>query len=342
MTEPLPAEPRARNRILVVLTAAMLTLASCGGGGGSDDSSDARTAETTVTEATDVEDGDGDGEDAPAGVVETAEAVSILPIGGEAPQGYRLGEASCAAEDDPDSETTERNTWIVYGVPEGWDPQGFTGGGSGGPHDSEEITFDTDGGNSSDGRVSVDVEWDSRSPDGTVLDANGDPFESFDYDYSVGSDEHRVTYDRVATVQIGDGEADLFHLDPTQNTDMLGTDVEYKARVEAYEVPRNGELDQTTRYSFVVTVGFDGDDVELSQADVEEILGSFAMPQCTWDRILADAELMLGVDLDGDGHVRNADDAQAELQETLEGVRDGLPPEAQEQYDDMMEKMNQD
>ncbi|HET8930486.1 MAG TPA: hypothetical protein VFN21_07510 [Acidimicrobiales bacterium] len=336
--------PSIRRGILALSVTSMLTLASCGGGGGDTSDSEQDKRSTTVAAASEKPTSSTDAS------TTSAEAVAILPVGGEAPEGYRLGDASCDADgaqsDDTETDDTKRPTWIVYGVPEGWDAQGYSGGGSGGPQDSQELTFDTDGGNSSDGRVKIGVEWDSRMPDGTVLDVNGDPFESFDYDIEYMTEPEknaRITYDEVASVEVGDDSADLFFQDPAQNPEELGTTMQYKARVLAYELPKSSaELDETSQQSFVVTFEFDSEDVDLTQDDVEKILGSFTIPECTWDKVLADAELRLGVDLDGDGHARNAEDAQEEMQEKLDAMRDNLPPEAQKQYDDMREQLESD
>lgn len=335
MTSTTP-RPFTKRGLSALAVAAVLTLASCGGGGDSASSDDDSGSVATTVAA---ESGSPTTTDGPT---EAAEAVAHLPIDGEAQDGFRLGAASCAAETGDD----DYASWVVYGVPEGWVANGFSGGGSGGPHDSQELSFDIDGGNSDDGRVTVDVEWDSRSPDGTVLDVNGDPFESFDYEITIHGDEtetHPISYEKVATVEVGEGEADLYYRDPTQNTEQLDTTAQYKARVTAYELPKNAPaLDELTPYSFVVTVEFDTDDAALEQDMIESILGSFTFPQCTWDKILADAELRLGVDLDGDGHARNAEDAQAELQESLDELKDQLPPEARERMEEMERQLEGD
>lgn len=330
-TRPRPFTKRGLSALAV---AAVLTLASCGGGGDGDTADgDAGSVATTVAGES------GSSTTATDGPTESAEAVAHLPIGGEAQDGHRLGAASCAAETDDD----EYASWVVYSVPENWVANGFSGGGSGGPNDSQELSFDIDGGNSDDGRVTVDVEWDSRSPDGTILDVNGDPFESFDYEITIHGDEtesHQIVYEKVATVEVGEGEADLYFRDPAQNTEQLDTTAQYKARVTAYELPKHAPaLDELTPYSFVVTIEFDTDDAALEQDVIEAVLGSFTFPQCTWDRILADAELRLGVDLDGDGHARNAQDAQAELQESLAELEDQLPPEARERMEEMRRQL---
>lgn len=333
----LPRHRVVRRGIQAMTVAALLTFTACGGG---DDSStkdaDKRSSESSTT-----------AERGPsttaAGSTAAAEAVLALPLDAEAPEGYRAAAEHCRAEAGTTDEDGTYRTWIGYAVPEAWKNAGFSGGGSGGPHDSQALKFDVDGGNSLHGMVEVGVDWDSRSPDGTLLDANGDPFSSFDYEITTMGDEKtttQVTYDEVGSVDIGERSAELFYRDPAQSPDDLGTTAQYKARVIAYELPRNQrELDELTPSSFVVTVEFDAEDTPLESDVVEKILASFTMPQCTWDKILGDAELQLGVDLDGDGKARDAGDAQDELQENLDAMRDRMPPEARERYDEMRSRM---
>jgi hypothetical protein len=334
----LPRQRIAKRGIQAMTVAALLTFTACGGGGDDSSAKEANKRKTTTTAATD--------RGAPttaAGSTAAAEPVLVLPLDAEAPEGFRAAAEYCRADPGTTDEEGTHRTWIGYAVPEAWKNAGFSGGGSGGPHDSQALKFDVDGGNSLHGMVEVGVDWDSRSPDGTVLDANGDPFTSFDYEITTMGDETtttQVTYDEVGTVDIGEGSADLFYRDPAQSPDDLGTTAQYKARVAAYELPRNqGEPGELTPSSFVVTVEFDAEDTPLESDVIEKILGSFTMPQCTWDKVLADAELQLGVDLDGDGKTRDAEDAQAELQENLDAMRDRMPPEARERYDEMRSRM---
>ncbi|MGB6058318.1 MAG: hypothetical protein WBF71_08620, partial [Microthrixaceae bacterium] len=58
----------------------------------------------------------------------------------------------------------------------------------------------------------------------------------------------------------------------------------------------------------------------IDQATVENIVESFVLPECTWDRVLLDYELMLNLDLNEDGHTRNAEDVKKELQEMMDAA----------------------
>lgn len=338
----LPKHRVAKRGLQAVAVAALLSFSACGGG------SDSATSESESDgDKSTVTTGNKAGSDTTeAGPTESVEPVLYLPLDAEAPSGFRAAAESCRADpSEPDPDGTYR-TWIGYGVPEGWKNAGFSAGGSGGPHDNQALKFDVDDGNSLHGMVSVDVEWDDRHPDGTILDSNGDPWETFDYEVTYHGDTERTveyTYDEVGTVDVGDGAADLYFFDPSQAPDDLGTTAHYKARVDAYELPQSqATLDESTPFSFVVTIEYDTEDESVTKDQVEQILGSLMMPQCTWDHILGDAELRLGVDLDGDGHARNADDAQEEMQENLDAMRDNLPPEAQKQYDEMREQLEED
>lgn len=334
MNVELPTHRTARRGIQAMAVAALLTFTACGGGG--DDSSRTESDKRSTTIAAAAERGSST---TAAGSTATAEPVLALPLDAEAPDGFRPASEHCRAEAGTTDEEGTYRTWIGHAVPEAWKSAGFSGGGSGGTHDSQALKFDVDGGNSLHGMVEIGVDWDSRSPDGTVLDSNGDPFESFDYEITTMGDETtttQVTYDEVGTVDIGEGSAELFYRDPAQSPDDLGTTAQYKARVTAYELPRDrSNLGKLTPDSFVVTVEFDAEDTPLESDVIEQILGSFTMPQCTWDQVLADAELQLGVDLDGDGKARDADDARAELKEKLDAMRDRMSPEERERYDDM-------
>jgi hypothetical protein len=87
--------------------------------------------------------------------------------------------------------------------------------------------------------------------------------------------------------------------------------------LNALEVPRaksNGSYELVSE-SFVVTIEFDETDIALDQGTIESIVGSLVLPECSWDAVLLDRELMLNLDLNGDGHIRDSDDVQEELKE---------------------------
>ncbi len=331
-----------RRGLPAVCLALVLITAGCGGGG-DDEAGDAQPtdAPTTVAPVDEGADDDADGE------AETAEAVAYLPIGSEPQEGMIQIAPSCDddADDGDGNDDTDYRTWIVYDVDEAWKPTAMGSGGSGGPNDSENLTFLIDREDPRSPRVDVDIEWDSMGPDGTVLGDDGEPFESFDYTIEVygGPGDERstdISYESVGTFDVGDRETELFYRDPAQSEEDLGTTAQYKARVEAYALPMSPtNPSDLTEFSFVVTVEFDADEVDLAHEDIEAIVSSMTIPECTWNKILADTELITGRDLDGDGEVRDAADAQAELQEQLDEAMEDLPPEARERMEEMREQL---
>lgn len=297
--------PSTVRTVELLAVAAVLALASCGGGGSG---SEARDGGDRTTVAAPGDDGA-----TPAAAPGAAEPNLLLPTDTEAPAGFRTASEHCpAGPGEPDYYHDDvARTWIGYHVPDHWQTKAYFGDASGGPHSSETLHFATDDPSNGDSTVEVDVTWDGRSPDGSVLGFDGEPSESFDYEaemHGLESNTYQITYEEVATVEVGGTDVALYFRDPTQNTGVLGTIAHYKARVDAYELPDGTSThDGLTPYSFVVTVEFDTDDTAVEQDVVEQILGSITMPRCTWNEILAAGDVRPGVDPDGDGHARNAD-----------------------------------
>lgn len=312
--------PHNRPWRSAILLAGVLVLGACGGGGGTDaGNGDTSTTLRKSNPATDSDrDGDAQQKDLP-------KPVALLPIDGEAPTGYTMGTAPCdAANASGERETgVAHPTWITYAVPEGWAPAGYGGGGSGGPTGTgESLSFGTDPDGKFRDKIEFELDWDQQGSDGTVLGSDGKPWESFDYTSSInGENEVTITYDKVGTVEVGDQTVDLYHLDPAQAPDHV-TGEKYKARVEAFEMPSLAKNGKLTTSSFVVTVSAEADNPNFTQESVEEVLATYSMPSCTWARILKDYELMLGVDLDDDGKVYSAQDAQKDLQAKLDEQRE--------------------
>lgn len=234
-------------------------------------------------------------------------------------------------DDTAEGEEPDFSTWITYAVPESWRAAGRgRGGGSSMVGTDEDLTFGLDDSDGSRGRVKISINGDSRHADGSITENNGEPWETFDYDSMIGDDSTTITYDSVATVQAGDQEAELFYLDQDQAPNHISR-TEYKLRLEALKLPH---LNMENQYelmgdSFVVTFEFDKEDTPLDQEMVETIASSFVLPECTYDLTLLDAELMLGLDLNNDGHIRDADDVQEELAEMLEEAEAELEEELQ-------------
>lgn len=322
-----------------------LGLSGCGGGdgGSSEAGGGAAPDQEEVAEVAETDDAaEAEGPDA----ADVPDAVALLPFETDVPSDSRMLPASCepGGSDDPDrpkgtgddavtsaEEETKYSTWITYAVPRAWDTVGRGSGGSGGvTGTNEDLTFRFDDGGATKGDIKVSVDWDSRKPDGTITDTNGEPWESFDYESTIGDDSETITYDKVATVQVGDQEADLFHLDPTQAPDHVSA-TEYKVRLDAFKIPGqsvSGDFALRTA-SFVATIEFDEEDTPLDQTTVESIVGSFVLPECSYDHELEQAELTLNLDLNGDGHIRSAEDVQKEMQEMQDELEAQLEEERQ-------------
>jgi len=319
---------RALTALAVVTT---LGLGACGGSDGDDASPDTTAAQDT-SGATPSESG-GDTDESSGGQEPTdadvPDPVALLPLEARVPDGFRQGAANCdpgypndpnrGEEPDFEGGADRYSSWFTYAVPEEWGSAGRGSAGSGGiTGTDEDRRFDWDAENSSRGTIEVAVDWDSRSPDGEVLDWEGEPWTTFDYKSSVGDDEATITFEKVATVTVGDQEADLFYLDPAQAPNHV-SQTEYRVRLGVLELPRNQGLGEfpLVPYSVVVTISFDASETPVDQATVEKIVESFTLPECTWEATLLAHEMIVGVDLNGDGHVRSAEDLQAELEEQL-------------------------
>jgi hypothetical protein len=274
--------------------------------------------------------------------------VSVLPFETEVPPGHRMLPASCepgypddpdrpkGASDDSSEDGANYSTWITYAVPETWETVGLGSAGSGSVTGSDEdLTFSLDGGDGSKGRVNIEVAWDTRGYDGNITNADGEVWESFDYDVQSGDDETTITYENVATLEVGDQEADLFYRDPAQAPDHL-SGTQYRVRLNALELPRatTGGGYELVPESFVVTIEFDDETTSLDQATIESVVGSFVLPECSWNKTLLDYELLLNLDLDGDGHIRDSDDVQEELKEMQEGLEEQMDELRQQPSDE--------
>ena len=310
---------RPHRAIPAIIAVGALTLAGCS----SSDSTDTEADEAPAPQVQESDTETSVEEEAP---ITSAEAVALLPFDAEAPSGYTMVTAECPDTDEAaqaeDATLAERyRTPITFAVPETWSPMGQGSGGSGSITGTDvELDFDTDSGV----RVTVDQEWDSFTMDGEIADDSGEPWESFDYEWSSGDETTMITYDEVATVTIEDQEIALFSRDPAQAPEDL-TQAQYKARIDVFEAPRSQfEADATRVSSFVVTIEFAADDATITQDVVETIVGSYTIPSCTWDELIDEQELLLQLDLDGDGKVKTTAELQQELQEELEALQEDL------------------
>lgn len=323
---------RTRRRFSYVAVAAVLGLGACGGGGGDGEASDPTTAPVPGGVAVPGEDAGDDDPAEPASAEDAPEPVALLPLESRAPAGFRQLAANCdpgfpsdpnrTEGEEPDFEDGEDSysTWITYAVPEEWGIGGRGAAGSGGVTGTDEdrsFTFDPE--NSSKGRLEVDVSWANVDPDGEVSTWDGEPWEGFDYEMTVGDDAATITYENVATVTVGDQEIDLFHMDPAQAPDHV-SETEYAMLIDVMELPGTLGLGGFTSqpYAVFVAISFDGEKNPVDQETIEKIVGSFTLPTCTWERTLLDHEMIVNLDLNGDGHIRTPEEAQAEAQAKYE------------------------
>lgn len=333
-----------RRGLPAVALVAALGLSGCGGG---DEASSASDGDDTTEEVADdvVPDQTPDSEE--PGDADAPDPVAVLPFETDVPSGFRMLPANCepggpndperpkgeSSESDDDDEA-KYSSWITYAVPEDWEAAGRGSAGGGGVTGTDEdLTFRT--GEGDRGKVKISVDWDNKDFEGTITDSSGDPWETFDYDYSIGDNSTTITYDNVATMQVGDQEADLFYLDPAQAPDFV-SQTEYKVRLSAFELPRQGASGayELMTESFVATIEFDEEEAALDQETIESLVESFVLPECSYDHALESAELLLNLDLNDDGHIRNADDAMAELEEMQEEMEAQLEEERQNPSDD--------
>lgn len=304
--------------IPAIIAVGALTLGACSS---SSDDTDTEADETPATQAQESETEPSVEEEEPVG---SAEMTALLPFDAEAPAGSTMITADCDATEEAaqaeDATNAERyRNPITFAVPDTWSPMGQGSGGSGSVTGTDtDLSFDDESG----ARVTVDHEWDSFTMDGEIADSEGEPWESFDYESSSGGETTTITYDEVATVTIEDQEIGVFSRDPAQAPDDL-TQAQYKARIEVFEAPESQfEPDATRVHSFVVTIEGAVDDPALTQEVVETIIGSYNIPTCTWEDLIDEQELLLQLDLDGDGDVMTTEEMQQELQEQLEELQE--------------------
>lgn len=226
----------------------------------------------------------------------------ILPAESTVAAGFVEVAAECA---DPGGYAAP----LALTVPDGWEARGLGSAGGGSPLTGNvDLTFSTPEGN-----VVVGIDHDSVGPDGTVL-VNGEPFESFDYDYetfsSSGEDgSGTISFEKVADVSVGDQEVELWVADQAQGSSFSSM-TEHKARVRTADLtnPARGDSDGLTPASMVISVSHDAESTDVSTDDVAGIVAGLALPDCAWAQEVARLEMTFGEDLDGDGSVATPQD----------------------------------
>lgn len=326
-----------RRCLSYLAVAAALGLGACGGGGDGDAADPTLPGFPDGIEVPEAETGTDGGSDDPAEPTseDAPDPIALLPLEARTPDGFRQLAANCdpgypsdpnrTGSGEPDVEDGEDkySTWITYAVPEEWGIGGRGAAGSGGVTGTDEdrsFTFDPE--NSSKGRLEVEVSWANVDSDGKVSTWDGQPWEGFDYEVTIGDDKATITYENVATVSVGDQEVDLFHMDPAQAPDHV-SETEYGALIDVMELPGRRVLGGPTSqpYAVFVAISFDGERNPVDQETIEKIVGSFTLPSCTWERTLLDHEMIVSLDLNGDGHIRTPEEAQAELMAELEAMQ---------------------
>lgn len=149
----------------------------------------------------------------------------LLPDESDPGAGFTRVTAECA-------DTEGYGAYVTFAHPEGWDPSGRGSGGGGSVlGTSVDLRFTTE-----NGEVEVEMEADSRRPDGPPLNSDGEPFESFDYESTRGDDTVTISYEPVGTVTVGEQEAEIVVADQAQAPDFLSR-TEHKVRLELAELP---------------------------------------------------------------------------------------------------------
>lgn len=303
MTTHPPRNRRVRRGAVIATTAALL-LAGCGDDGGDSGAPPGLDDIVEDLDATTEPDSDdaGGGGDATT-ELEIVPPTFHLPATAEVPPDFEMLPAVC---DSPDRD----GTWITYAVPADWDNTSRSSGGAGSPlSTSTELGFVRPDA----GDVSIDLEPENRMPDGTILDGSGEEWESFDYEITTYSDEGEttteVTFESRGSVTVGEQDVEIWIAEQSQAPDELRS-TRAMARVELADLPNPavGDDDKVRPASFVVTISWDAEDGDLDDGTMGRIIESLTLPDCSRERIVAQEEVQLGEDLDGDGDVATAQD----------------------------------
>lgn len=292
-----------RVRFLSTLVGVTVVLAACGGGAADELTEAEDEFSQLIEDMEDIEESAEDlpeeGDDPGGFAQEVLPPEFHLPEPTDPPAGYTRIPAMCESDGGD-------GAWITYAVPEDWENNSRGGGGSGSPlSTSLELGFDLP----DSGRIGVELDTEPRQPDGSITTRSGEPFESFDYDYSVGDDSTTITFDSLETVAAGDQEIEVWVAPRDQAPDFLST-TEHKARFEVASLPNPaaGDDDGYMPASYVLTVVHNPDEVQLDDEVVTTLAESLALPACTVDRVQQEQELRFDEDFNGDGEVATPDD----------------------------------
>lgn len=232
----------------------------------------------------------------------------LVPTTANIPSEFSEIAPVCAEPFDDD-----KRTWYSIAVPSNWIVDAKIGGGTGSPiSDGVELRFSTGA-----GHAAVNIQPDIIRPDGAIGDGADKEWKSFDYQSdtynTAGASSGKVSFTRANSVTVADQLVDIFEaprgLYPTYRDAS-----QYKARIKTMITPRmqGGEIQQITT-SVVVTVTPGQKVGQLPSDVVAGIIGSFALPECTRERVGIYQEMLLNSDLNGDGTIATA----ADLREAL-------------------------
>jgi hypothetical protein len=206
------------------------------------------------------------------------------------------------------------SSYVGFAVPADWE----LGGKSGGSGSPRSMSFDYRFRPADLGQVTIAIDSDSRDAEGVLqkeYDGQPDSESTFDYDYQVGDDTVRITFDSVGEIPVGEGATELFVARPEQAPDRLN-DVVYKARIDQIAIPQpmfDGSW-STWASTFVVELSYRPDEGEVPEDTVKSIVSSLVMPECSVTNAIVLVELNSQRDVDGDGHIADQQDFMDALQ----------------------------
>jgi hypothetical protein len=211
------------------------------------------------------------------------------------PPGWLPVPARC---DNPDGSVG--SLYFAYSVPGDWIARGGGYGGGGGITGTTSQRFETPEG----GSVEITIE-DELYLAGEVVDANGDPWTTWDFDITQygndGEQSHRATFSPLDPVDIDGTSVAVWYLDQTQSD--LVSQSEVRARVVFADVP-SGPLGTAESlygqggrhpYSAAVTVRWDSTQAS-PLADLPVVLSTFRTTPCVQQSFFEYFDLVLGTD----------------------------------------------
>ena len=224
------------------------------------------------------------------------------------PAGWQRSPVQCE-----DRQAAIGSSYVGFAVPGDWE----LGGKSGGSGSPRSMSFDYGYRSDEVKKVTIAIDSDTRDGDGKLVmyDGHPDSVSTFDYDYQLGDDTVRITFDSVGEIPVGEGTTELFVARPEQAPDRLN-DVVYKARIDQIALPQlmfDGSW-STWPSTFVIELSYRPDEGDVPEETVTSIVSSLVMPECSVTNAIVLAELNSQRDVDGDGHIADQQDFMDALQ----------------------------